>query len=115
MEGYLIMQVEVACALEVAVHLPAEVREAICGTVGKIIKGVAKVGGEMVDLAKRLIERPLAIPSTLWNETQSLRERMDGKKTGCEGAPCLLRPQLCGLLSPRHFSQDGGAERAPAT
>jgi len=82
-EGYLIMQVEVACALP----MPDEMREALCGTVGQIIKGVAAVGGEITDLAKRLIERPLAIPSTLWTETQSLRERMDGKKTGCEGAP----------------------------
>jgi hypothetical protein len=82
-EGYLIMQVEIACSLP----MPDEMREALCGTVGKIIRDVASVGGEAADLAKRLITKPLAIPATVWNETEGAREWASGKKRGCEGPP----------------------------
>jgi cytolethal distending toxin subunit A len=82
-EGYLILHVEVACALP----MPDDMREALCGTVGKIIKDVAHVGGDAADLAKRLIAQPLNIPDALWTETQSVRERLEGKKTGCTPAP----------------------------
>jgi hypothetical protein len=82
-EGYLIIQIEVACALP----MPEAMREALCGTLGKIIKGVADVGGDVADLAGRLIEDPLGIPSTLWDETQRARERLAGKAAGCDSPP----------------------------
>jgi hypothetical protein len=107
-EGYLLMQVEVACALP----MPNDMRESLCGTVGKIIKDVAHVGGDAADLARRLIARPLNIPDTLWAETQTLRERMSGKKRGCEPAPtyyashyvgCYHRAAYLKLSDPAHL------------
>ncbi|MGE0278668.1 MAG: hypothetical protein AB7R40_24990 [Nitrospiraceae bacterium] len=81
-EAYLLAQVEIPCSV-----VPGDLREAVCGTIGKIIKHVGKVGGDAADLAVRLIKRPLAIPDTLWTETQGARERIAGKKRGCMPAP----------------------------
>ena len=83
-EGYLVMNIEVACALPV---IPTAVREATCGELGTLIKGVAKIGGDAANLAVRLVEKPLKIPDTLWKETQRGRERLSGKATGCSSPP----------------------------
>jgi hypothetical protein len=109
-EGYLIMQIEIACALP----MPDEVREAVCGTLGKIIKGVANVGGDIADLAGRLIEDPLGIPSSLWDETQRAREVvLAGKSTDCDSPPvfyaetyarCYQRGARLIMSDPQHLS-----------
>ncbi|QBY55502.1 hypothetical protein [Cupriavidus oxalaticus] len=79
-EFYLVMHIEVACALP----MPDDMRETMCGTAGKIIKGVAKAGSDVAELAERLIERPLNIPWTLWDATQRGRELASGKSNSCD-------------------------------
>ncbi len=79
-EFYLVMQIEVACALP----MPREMKEATCGTAGQIIRGVAKAGGDVTELAEHLIARPLKIPWTLWDATQRAREISQGKASSCD-------------------------------
>jgi hypothetical protein len=107
-EGYFILQFEIPCSLP----MPDEMREALCGTVGKIVKDVAHIGGDAADLANRLITHPLNIPATLWADTQDVRERLAGKKTGCQPAPhyyaaryvaCYHRAAYLQIADPGHL------------
>jgi hypothetical protein len=82
-EAYLIMHVEIACSLP----MPHEMREALCGTIGNMIKQAAHAGGDVAHLAEQLVTHPLNIPQTLWNATEGVRELAAGKKKGCEAAP----------------------------
>ncbi|MDQ6869134.1 MAG: hypothetical protein M3178_12315 [Pseudomonadota bacterium] len=80
-EAYLIDGFLVPCAIP---QIPDDVKEAVCGTIGKIIHSIADVGGEAADFALRLIKDPLGIPDTVWAELEDLGATVfQNKKHDC--------------------------------
>jgi hypothetical protein len=80
MEAYLIESFVVPCSIP---GIPDDLKEAVCGNVGKIIHSIAKFGGGSIDLVVRLIKNPLGIPDTIWKELEGIRGTIAGKDDDC--------------------------------
>jgi hypothetical protein len=79
-EAYFIESVIVPCSIP---GIPDDLKEAVCGNVGKIIHAIAEFGGGAADLVVRLIRDPLGIPDAIWKELEGIRGTIAGKDDDC--------------------------------
>jgi hypothetical protein len=79
-EVYLVQNLLVPCAVP---GIPAEVHEAVCGNLGRVIHALASVGGDALKLAEGLVTDPLGFPDAVWKSTEHLRGVAVGKKNDC--------------------------------
>ena len=68
-EAYLTEGILVPCAL-----LPNDIRDTLCGPIGKIIHSIADASGDVTDFFVSLIKDPLGIPGSVWDELVKLEQ-----------------------------------------
>jgi hypothetical protein len=68
-EALLTEGILVPCAL-----LPNDIRDTLCGPIGKIIHSIADASGDVTDFIVSLIKDPLDIPGSVWDELVQLEQ-----------------------------------------
>jgi hypothetical protein len=80
-EAYLLDSILVPCAIP---QIPSDVREAVCGTAGKVIHALAEFGGDVVQDVLNAIKDPLGVPDAVWESLVKLEQTIFlGKKHDC--------------------------------
>lgn len=84
-EAYLSLNFVVPCALPI---IPEAIRVAVCGPIGKVIREIAGVAGDIVDVAQDIIEDPLHAPGILLGAaSDTFANTIGGKDNDCIKPP----------------------------